>query len=197
VTIIMAVFSKLLVLRERCCFCMEGAARIFYRWKNEKCAVASIESALIFPVMLLILVGVYDLGNAILVNQKAVRASQVVADLITRENVATDESIGEAIEAGRLAFEPLSTVSYGVDIVSMRFDEDSNSEIVWRETWNMTPVADPLGKVEALAAPDEGVVMVSIVYNYEPLISNFAIGEIAMQETAFSRGRSKSVITRK
>ncbi len=175
---------------------MEKTATVFKRWVDEKQAVSSIEAALIFPVMLLIMVGVYDLGNAILVNQKAIRASQVVADLITRENIATEDGINEAIEAGRLAFEPLSSTSYGVDIVSMRFDEDSDSEIVWRETRNMTPVANPLGSVSALAAPEEGVIMVSVVYEYAPLISGFAIDVISMRETAFSRGRSKSVVTR-
>ncbi len=169
---------------------------IFRRWKCENHAVAAIESAFVFPIMLLILVGVYDLGNAILVNQKTIRASQIVADLVTRENVITDESLAEAIEAGRLAFAPLSSESYGVDIVSIRFDENSDSEIVWRETVNMTPIANPLGKVSALASPNEGVVIVSVVYDYKPLISGFAISEINMLETAFSRGRSKSVITR-
>ena len=169
---------------------------LFRRWIDEKCAVSSVEAAMIFPVMLLLLVGVYDLGNAILVNQKTIRASQVVGDLITRENIATDESIAEAIEAGRLAFAPLPSDSFGVDIVSIRFDENADGEIVWRETVNMTAVADPLTKVESLAAAEEGVVMVAVVYEYEPLISGFAIDSISMQETAFSRGRSKSVIAR-
>lgn len=168
----------------------------FKRWKEEVRAVASVESALIFPVMLLILMAVYDLGNAILMNQKAIRASQVVADLVTRENVATEDIISESIEAGKLAFEPKSSESYGVDIVSIRFDEDAESEIVWRETYNMSEVSGVLSKVEPLAAADEGVVVVSVVYEYEPLISGFVVGEIDMMETAFSRGRSKSVITR-
>jgi len=181
----MAILSKLL-----------GLVAVFCRWGREKHGVASIESAFVFPIMLLILVGVYDLGNAILVNQKTIRASQVVADLITRENVVTDVALAESIEAGRLAFAPLSSESYGIDVISIRFDEDADSEIVWRETVNMTPIADPLGRVDSLASPEEGVVIVSIVYDYEPLISGFAINEIEMQETAFSRGRSKSVITR-
>ncbi len=194
--IAMIVITILLVLREKLSFFWGRAARTICRWKSESHAVASIESAFVFPIMLLLLVGVYDLGNAILVNQKTIRASQVVADLVTRENVITDTSLAEAVEAGRLAFAPLSSESYGIDVISIRFDGDSNSEIAWRETINMTPIADPLGRVDSLASPEEGVVIVSIVYEYEPLISGFAINTIGMQETAFSRGRSKSVITR-
>ncbi|MEZ5919361.1 MAG: hypothetical protein R3D66_05490 [Alphaproteobacteria bacterium] len=47
-------------------------------------------------------------GNAILANQKAIRSSQVVADLITRARSVNSTDIDEAVEAGRLAFEPLT-----------------------------------------------------------------------------------------
>jgi Flp pilus assembly protein TadG len=194
--ITMAVLFIFSTLQHQALFCWRKAVCVFYRWRDESHAVASIESALVFPVMLLLLVGVYDLGNAILVNQKTIRASQIVADLVTRENIMTDDLLFEAVEAGRLAFAPLSSDSYGIDIVSIRFDENSDSEVVWRETVNMTPLSDVLGKVDSLASPEEGVVVVSVVYNYEPLISGFAISAIGMRETAFSRGRSKSVITR-
>ena len=169
---------------------------LLFRWKAEENALAAIEAAMIFPIMLVLLVGVFDAGNAILANQKTIRASQVVADLVTRQNTVTDADISEAIEAGKLAFEPLDSSSYGVDIVSIRFDEDANSEIVWRETQNMPPVPDPLGDVAALEAADEGVVMVSVVYDYEPLFAGFVMTAFGMQERAFSRGRSTPVITK-
>ena len=175
---------------------ISGLRTLLSRWKAEENALAAIEAAMIFPIMLVLLIGVFDAGNAILANQKTIRASQVVADLITRENVVTDADINEAIEAGRLAFEPLDSSSYGVDIVSIRFDEDANSEIVWRETLNMPPVPDPLGDVAALEEPDEGVVMVSVVYDFEPLFAGFVLTAFGMQEKAFSRGRSTPVITK-
>lgn len=170
--------------------------KLLKRWKSEDRGIAGVEAAMIFPVMLLLMVGVYDLGNAILVNQKTVRASQVVADLITRNNVVSNADITEAIDAGRLAFEPLDRSSYGVDIVSIRFDEDADSEIVWRETYNMSPDADPLSKVTALEDADSGVVMVSVVYDFEPLFAGYVIDAFGMKEVAFARGRSTPVITK-
>ncbi len=175
---------------------MRTVRKILSIWITEEDAVAAIEAAMIFPIMLTLFMGVFDLGNAILANQKAVRASQVVADLISRENVVSDADVFEAIEAGRLAFEPLNNSSYGVDIVSIRFDEDANSEIVWRETVNMPSLPDALSAVSALESADEGVVMVSIEYEYDALFSSFIVGNINMHEVAFSRGRSTPVITR-
>lgn len=165
-------------------------------WMEDARGVSSIEAAFIFPIMLLLFIGVYDIGNAVLMNEKVIRSSQIVADLITRENVATDDSISEAIEAGGLAFAPYSTDSYGVDIVSIRFDEDADSEIVWRETVNMSPVSDVLDQVASLATENDGVMVVSVVYRYEPLFSDYVIGSVDMQEMAFSRGRSVAVISK-
>ncbi|MGH1402920.1 MAG: TadE/TadG family type IV pilus assembly protein [Alphaproteobacteria bacterium] len=170
--------------------------KLISRWKHEESAIAAVEAALIFPVMLTVLMSIYDFGNAILANQKAIRASQVVADLIARENVVDDADVSEAIEAGRLAFEPLSNDSYGVDIVSIRFNEDAEAEIVWRETENIASLPDAMASVEALETANDGVVMVTVDYKFEPLFAGFIIDTFDMRETAFSRGRSSPVITR-
>ncbi len=170
--------------------------KTFFKWLKDEKGMAGVEAAMIFPMMLVLLVGVFDGGNAILANQKTVRASQVVADLIARSGNATDDDISEAIAAGELAFAPLPTGSYGIDIVSIRFDEDANSEIVWRETQNIAGVPDALSAVTALQEPDEGVVMVTVEYEYNPLFIGFVFDVINMRETAFSRGRNAPVITR-
>lgn len=164
-------------------------------WVKGKEGVAAVEAAMIFPIMLTLFLGVFDAGNAILANQKTVRASQVVADIITRSSVVSTADVTSAIDAGRLALEPLDSTSFGVDIVSIRFDEDANSSIEWRETVNMSSLPDALGAVTALEDEDEGVVMVSVKYIYTPLFSSFISGPFTMNEVAFSRGRSTPVVT--
>ena len=169
--------------------------KILSRWKAGRDGVAAIEAAMIFPLMLAIFLSVFDAGNALLANQKAVRASQVVADLITRKNIVSTDDVDEAVRAGRLAMEPLDSSSFGVDIVSIRFDGDANTSIVWRETVNMSSVPDAITAVSALADEDEGVVMVSVEYVYTPLFASFISGSFTMREVAFSRGRRTPVIT--
>lgn len=172
---------------------------LFKRWKNEEDGVAAVEAGMIFPIMLMMMIGVFDLGNGILANQKAIRSSQVVADLLARQNSVNATDLNEAVQAGRLAFEPLPNASFGVDIVSFRFDEDANTEIVWRETVNMTPVADAISRVDALQEADEGVLMVVVKYQYNPLFAGFIMNGftstvVDMQEVAFSRGRRSPVV---
>ena len=169
-------------------------SKFISRWSSSEDGVAAVEAALIFPILLTLLLGVFDMGNGILANQKAIRASQIVADLITRERTVNATDINEAIEGGRLAFETMTSDTYGVDIVSIRFDDDAVPEIVWRETRNMTPMVDVLDRVESMAEENNGVVVVSVKYNFEPLFAGFVVNEIPMQEIAFARGRKSAVV---
>ncbi len=170
-------------------------------WARGREGVAAIEAAFVFPLLAVLLVGTYDMGSAILAGQKAIRASQVTADLVAREAEIDNAMISEAVWAGELALQPFDTSSYGVDIVSIGFDEDADAYIEWRETRDMTPNPDVLTSVETMAEEDGGVIVVTIQYEYDPLFLGFSIGDftvglISMQEIAFSRGRKSAIVRR-
>lgn len=171
------------------------------QWVEARDGVAAIEAALVFPILIILLLGTFDMGNAILANQKTIRASQVTADLVTRDRTVSSAAINEAINAGELALQPFATGTYGVDIVSIRFDDDAEPLIEWRETRNMSPNATVLADVSALAEAGSGVVVVTVEYQYDPVFAGFSmggfsIGIIPMQEIAFARGRKSPVVER-
>ena len=165
-------------------------------WWVGREGVAATEAAFVFPILLTLLLGVFDFGNAILTNQKTIRASQVTADLIARNRSVDDAMIGEAIQAGRLAYEPLNSDSFGVDVVSIRFDNNADPQIVWRETQGMSPMANILNDVASMAEAGNGVLVVGVEYSFEPIFAGFIVDDIVMQERAFARGRKSPVVTR-
>ena len=126
-------------------------------WLRSEDGVAALEAAMVFPLLMVLMLGTFDMGNGILANQKAIRASQVTADLIARTSSVDAAMIDDAIEAGELAFEPLPADTFGVDVVSISFDDDANPNIEWRETRNMAPLADVLTRVADIAEANDGV----------------------------------------
>lgn len=171
------------------------------KWKADESGIAAVEAAMIFPILAVILLGTFDLGYGILASQKTVRASQVVADLVSREPEIDASGIDEAVWAGELALEPFDAESFGVDIVSISFDADEEAQIEWRETRNMQPNADVLQSVLPLASRNGGVLVVSVQYDYAPIFVGFSlgglsIGQIPMREVAFTRGRKSAVVNR-
>lgn len=156
--------------------------------------VAATEAALVFPILLTLLVGVFDMGFGILAAQKTIRASQVTADLIARHRSVDALELNEAIEAGILSLVPFDTASYGVDIVSLEFDENNIPQILWRETRNMTANDGPMSDLVGLGADGEGIVFVTVRYTYTPAFSGFVVGEIGFNEVSFVRGRLSSTV---
>lgn len=165
--------------------------RIFF--KNEN-GMALVEAAILFPVLISLLMAVYDLGQGIIVNQKTIMSSQVIADLIARYEVLDAETLDDIVKAGELSFEPYSTLNFGYDISSIEFNEDSDPVVLWRVTNNMDPDEDAINSTDGLGAEGEGVVVVSVNYKYVPFFSNFVVDEINMNERAFLRGRKSATV---
>ncbi|MGH1398071.1 MAG: TadE/TadG family type IV pilus assembly protein [Alphaproteobacteria bacterium] len=175
--------------------------RIFKQWRDDERGLAAMEAAMIFPILAIMLVGSFDLGYGILASQKTVRASQIVADLVSRDSQIDSSGLDEAVWAGELALEPFDADSFGVDIVSISFDADEEAQIEWRETRNMAPNADVLVSVLPLASANGGVMVITVQYDYEPIFAGFSlggmsIGQIPMREIAFTRGRKSAVVDR-
>ena len=163
-------------------------------WWADRNATAAVEMVLVFPLMLTMLMGVDELGTGIVTDQKCIAASQMVADLIARNNTVTTAMLDDYINAGKLALDPYSTETMGFDIVSIQYDVNNNPLEVWRYTVNMTPNNDGITRSIGLGTHGDGALAVTITYNYTPPISSFIVKNIPMEEIAFSRGRQTAVI---
>lgn len=158
------------------------------------------ETAMIFPILLTFLLGIYEIGMGVMSNQKAIRASQITADLLSRERSVSNADITEALEAARQAVLPLDDTHLGIDVVSVEYGIDSAGnetiDTLWRETQNMNADTAVLTDLSGLGDSGEGALAVVVKYKYEPIFSNFLFDTIEMREVAFVRSRKSSVIVK-
>jgi Flp pilus assembly protein TadG len=167
----------------------------FKSYLNNESGVSALEAAILFPVLFSMLMAIYDLGQGIVINQKTVSASQVIADLISRNEVVDIDLIDDIVIGGRLALEPYNTAPFGYDIASIEFDEDGDPIILWRVTNNMDENDNAVDSTIGLGEEGEGVIAVSVVYAYEPFFTDFIIDSFDMMEVAFLRGRKSTTVT--
>jgi Flp pilus assembly protein TadG len=165
-------------------------------WATDRAGTSAIEFALVFPSLLLMLLGVYEVGNAVMADQKTITASQIVADLITRNTVVADDDINNAITAGQLALYPFDTAKFGVDIVSIEFDANDKPQVVWRTTQNMQPDDASVDNAAGLGTSGDGVVVVTASYAYHPDLGGGVMNDINMHEVTYARGRRTAVVTK-
>ena len=161
---------------------------------KNKSGISFVETAMFFPVLLSMLMAVYDLGQGVVVNQKTVSAAQIIADLVTRQEIVDEGMITDIVNAGEMAFSPYSPVPFGYDIASVEFDENADPVILWRSSANMNESDDAIDSTIGLGEEGDGVVVVSVQYNYKPYFSNFVVDEFNMTERAFLRGRKSAVV---
>lgn len=165
------------------------------QWIAEEKGIAMVEAAMLFPPMLALLLGVFDLGNGIVLSQKTITASQVAADLISRNRTMNTSDLTDIIEGAKLAFEPYPLVEFGVDVVSVEFDKFKNPQILWRHTENMPPNDTAVNSVKGLSDEGEGMVIVTVQYTYIPQFSHFFSGNLDFSEVAYTRGRRSATVT--
>lgn len=167
----------------------------FLRWCRETTASAMIETVVLFPILLTLLMGCFDIGQGIVISQKVVGASQVMADLVARQRNVDKNLMDDIVAAGRLALEPSSVTPFGYDIASVEYDKNGNPDVLWRVTENMAPNKSAIETSRKLGNAGDGVIVVTTIYEYKPVFADFLVGTIKMQEVAFLRGRRSATVT--
>lgn len=166
---------------------------LFKKWLKDDGATAAIEAGFLFPLLMLILCGTVDTGMGLVMNQKVINASQTVSDLLARGSSVSNTDVNDAIIAGELALQPYATTTYGVDIVSIKFEGVPKTPTVqWRRTQGMTANPDILTKSVGLGLQDEGVLGVTVTYTFNPLFTSYFQGPIYMKVVSFGRSRKSS-----
>lgn len=164
--------------------------RTFRSWMKDDRATAAIEAGLLFPVLVLILCGTIDVGMGCLINQKTINATQMISDLLSRDDSVSTADINDAIVAGQLAFAPFTTTSYGTDIAGVQFIGASLTPTVeWRVTTNMQPNTTITTKTIGLGLQNEGVLAVTVTYTYYPLFTAYMVSPFVMTEESYARSR--------
>lgn len=164
-------------------------------WSVEEDATAMLEAVMLFPPMLTLLMGVYDLGNGIVLAEKTITASQIAADLTARNRTVGSGDIEQIIDAAQLAFEPYVLREFGIDIASITFDASRHPVELWRVTRDMMPNTAAVASVDGMAPQGEGMVIVTVTYAYNPMFAQLFMDELVYQEVAFTRGRRSPTVT--
>lgn len=166
-------------------------------WIARSSGMIAAEFALVLPLMVALLFGAFDMGSALVINQKAIAASQMMADLASRTVALTQEELDDIVFSGRQAMRPYSLDSLQYNILSIEYADDAadpEPAVCW--DYGTIPTTQAmLDSTVPLAAPGEGLVVVTVDYDYEPVFATYLMDMINMREVAFARGRRSPVVS--
>lgn len=159
------------------------------RFARDCRAVAALEFALVLPVLVLVLFGTVEIGNALLLDRKVTAAAQTAADLVAQQKVVTSGDIANIWRAIDNIIAPFDSAGTTYHLVSMVADEDGAVSIDWQQNRGGSALAS-LDLPAGIATPEESVIVAQITYSYVPVFGDLIFGSYDITDTAYLRPRT-------
>jgi Flp pilus assembly protein TadG len=176
--------------------------------------VASLEFAIVLPIMFSLLFATYELSQFVRAQLKVDSAAQSIADLVAQQAAGvtsgTSGSLGNFCTAGGLMMTPFAVgtgqSTFTVAIASVTNYTSGGVTIDWESDASCskaatafgvtakTLVTSPTNLIPTAGTPGDSVIVATVTYVYDSPIQYFFPGLLTLTHTAFARPRSNSVV---
>jgi Flp pilus assembly protein TadG len=187
------------------------------RFAEGEQGVTAIEFALVLPIVLLIMLGCFEVPRFVLIYQKIARTSAGVADLVAQadEPIAGNQ-MQDIFLAGKIMMQPFDVVANGKIIVSSINNPDGDGvELTWqkdnggqaKDPDTGTDVGSKLGaatdppaaptNLPAILTPasNEEVLAAEVYFNYQPVFTSLIYNGSQLYMISYTRPRNKNLLT--
>jgi Flp pilus assembly protein TadG len=167
------------------------------RLASDRRGVAATEFAMIAPALIFLVMGVLEMSFRFRAAEEATRYVHQVADLVSRENDMTTNTLETIYAASVHMMNPLDTTdNLDLDISSIGFvGNDATPTMYWRRVAG-APIEFNVSETEGMGVKDEGVIRVGVRYTYQSVLSNLFGGDtMAIERSAFARPREERIVT--
>lgn len=180
---------------------MPGAvARIASAWRGlwkDMRGVAAIEMAIIFPVMIILYIGLVDITNLLMVNRRVTLTTSTLADLVTQaDSTITMADIDGVFESARSIFEPMAVDGISLNLWAFRM-VDGSPELQWQYTNGVTCGSAPDGgeDMESLMEDGNDIIVGRVCYYQEAILGSlFSVETFELEDELMLRPRQSATL---
>jgi hypothetical protein len=173
------------------------AADLMQAFVGDLKGVAAIEMAFIFPVMVVLYVGLIDVTNVLAVNRRVTLTTSTLADLVTQaDSTITMADIDGVFESARAIFEPMSVSGISLNLWGFRM-ENGDPELQWSYTNGVTCGTTPSGgsELETLMQDGNDIIIGRVCYSYEAILGTvFNDSSFELEDELMLRPRQSATL---
>ncbi|MBM3491028.1 MAG: hypothetical protein FJX68_11355 [Alphaproteobacteria bacterium] len=162
--------------------------------------IAATEFALVLPLMVLVLAGTAELGNALLLDRKVTRAAHIASDLVAQEETVDTAVLNDFLDAVERVLVPYPTNAIRISLTSVWRDPDTDSlQVDWSIARNTSALSTGSAYVlptDMVPVIGESVIVAEIEYAYSPLYADLITGGLILSDRAYLRPRRTTRVTR-
>lgn len=170
------------------------------RFHADRRGVSAIEFALVAPLLLLVLFGLNELGQALLAQRKITHAASSVGDLAAQAKSLSKAEVDAIFGAGQAMVVPFDTTELKLRLTSITADSNNLPKIDWTRSQGMekrteVPKDLPAGLV---TTKGESVILAEVTYTYKSpfdfkLATFQPIGDVKFDEHFYLRPRQTNI----
>jgi Flp pilus assembly protein TadG len=184
-------------------------ARLFQRWPIGSrpasgmagCRRGSmlIEFAAVFPILVMLLLGLVEFGQAFAVNRRLTQAAGAVSDLVAQTPEISTADLDDIARLADEILKPYPTAPMSMIVSSIETNRDGHVAVAWSYAHGGGAAAHQPGSgfplPPGLSQPNSSVIVTETFYPFAPGIGLFLTGTIPLSGKGFFRPRlSRTVI---
>ncbi|GAB2174511.1 TadE/TadG family type IV pilus assembly protein [Dongia sp. agr-C8] len=187
--------SKALPARLRRCVAGEG-------FLQDERGVTAIEFALVLPVVLLILLGCFEVPRYVLIVQKISRTASGVADLVAQADEPLQKNqLTDIFAAGKVMMQPYNVETNGkIYVSSINNPGGAGLALTWQRNNGGTGPASKITSgtslpVDLRPGSNEEVLAAEVYFTYQPIFSTLIYSGSTLYRVSYTRPRNKNLMT--
>jgi Flp pilus assembly protein TadG len=179
--------------------------RLVKRFRRHERGVAAIEFALIIPILVLLLLGCFEVPRYVLVWQRMARTSSGVADLLAQaDEPMTGNQMDDIVQAAKVMMQPYDIIANGNIVVdSVNNPSGGGAKVTWRKIYGSGGNQGKVGKANdtpviptnLMPASGEEVLTSEVYFNYRPIFSTLIYNGSTLYMIAYTRPRNHNLMT--
>lgn len=91
----------------------------------------AIEFAILFPVLVMLYIGAFEITIGLSVSKRLTRAAGTVADLVTQQQSVTKSTLAQMPSVATAIFVPYNNTSLTLKITGITIDASANAKVLW------------------------------------------------------------------
>jgi hypothetical protein len=166
-------------------------------FRRDMTAMAAIEMAFVFPVMVILYVGLVDVTNLVSINRRVTLTASTLADLVTQiDGTTTKSEIDGIFESARAIFEPHPVDGISLSLFGFRLNSGT-AQLRWKHTNGASCGATPSGgdEMESLMEDGNDIVVARVCYDHAAIIGSFlGAGDFEIDDELMLRPRQANTL---
>lgn len=167
------------------------AARRARRLSDDRRATAAAEFALVFPVAVVLMMGLIAVGEALAISRKVTITARTVTDLITQNITIKSSEIMTALNASSAIAAPFSTASMTIIVSQISTDSSGAAKVSWSKSLNGTALTknQSVTLPTSLVQPNISLIWGQVSYSYTPFFGAKLTGSFTLRDQIYMAPR--------